>query len=502
MVIVVVGVVILLISLAAFGFLTLMQTENIASAARGDQLQAAAVAMSGREFLAAWLERPRAQRSGIAESDDASDWFAGVLVDGDEDARDRDSRQGRFSIVAPHSDETATRAWRFGYENESAKLHLGRLVQWERWLPGSARTALLNLPGMDESVADALLDWIDADDVPREQGAESEFYRGLQNPVAPRNAVPPALEELLLVRGVTRERLFGLDLNANFRVDRWEEDLARSEATAGSDRSALPWSRYLTLYSGERDETYDGQPRIPLNQPDLGALHRDLGAAFNVNWANFAVAFRQHGPYRGGGEGEDAGQIPLDLSAPPQHTIRSPLELIGVRVAIPQSGGGKPRIFDSPLSDDSVQMRDELPRWMDGVTVIGGAPIYGRVNVNLAPPEVLAGVPGIDAALAQRIVTARRLVALDDPSRRHAVWLLTDGLVDRAEMARLDRFLTTGGDVARCQIIGYYDARSPVARFETIVDGTDRPARQVYYKDLRRLGRGALEDVMNVTSGL
>ena len=36
-------------------------------------------------------------------------------------------------------------------------------------------------------------------------------------------------------------------------------------------------------------------------------------------------------------------------------------------------------------------------------------------------------------------------------------------------------------------------------RFETVVDGTVRPARQVYYKDLRRLGRGVLGDVINVT---
>ena len=67
-------------------------------------------------------------------------------------------------------------------------------------------------------------------------------------------------------------------------------------------------------------------------------------------------------------------------------------------------------------------------------------------------------------------------------------------------MMRLERYVTAGGDVGRAQIIGYYDQRSPIARFETVVDGTDRPARQVYYKDLRRLGRGVLEDVMNVTS--
>ena len=86
---------------------------------------------------------------------------------------------------------------------------------------------------------------------------------------------------------------------------------------------------------------------------------------------------------------------------------------------------------------------------MDRVTVLSGAPIYGRVNVNLAPVEVLSAIPGIDAALAQRIIAARNFVSPDDPARRHAIWLLTEGLVDRAEMARLDGHLTAGGDVVR-----------------------------------------------------
>ena len=66
-------------------------------------------------------------------------------------------------------------------------------------------------------------------------------------------------------------------------------------------------------------------------------------------------------------------------------------------------------------------------------------------------------------------------------------------------MQRLEPWVTAGGDVGRAQIIGYYDLRSPFMRFETVVDGTVRPARQVYYKDLRRLGRGVLGDVISVT---
>ena len=42
-------------------------------------------------------------------------------------------------------------------------------------------------------------------------GAESDYYGSLSPPYAPRNGPPVTIEELLLVRGVTPQLLFGLD---------------------------------------------------------------------------------------------------------------------------------------------------------------------------------------------------------------------------------------------------------------------------------------------------
>ncbi len=508
-VILVVTVVILLVSLAAYGFLTLMQTENKAALARGDQLQAQAVAASGREYLASILELPRSARPPGATRDDMAELFGNILVDGDADAvdaADAGVRLGRFSILAPSQTDDALgagagRSWRFGYENESAKLHLGLLVDLERGDPGAGRAALLNLPNMDESTADAILDWVDSDDQDRDQGAESEYYSGLSPPRQPRNGVPPTLDELLLVKGVTREKLFGIDLNINFQVDGWEEELARQQAESSSEVTT-PWCRYLTVHSAERNETYDGQPRIRLNQPDMVSLHRELSAAFGASWANYIVAYRQHGAYRGSSEGQDASEIPFDARDAATIRFRSPLELIGTRVAIPiAQGSGKPKVtvFNSPFLDDPGQMREYLPRLMDGVTIASDARLSGRININLAPPEVLAALPEIDMALADRIVSARGMPAEDDLSGQNAVWLLLEGIVEREAMMRLEPYVTTGGDVGRAQIIGYYDRRSPIMRFETVIDGTGLPARQLYYKDLRRLGRGVVDEVMSIT---
>ncbi len=497
-VLVVVTVVILLISLAAFGFLVQMQGENLAARARGDMLQASAVASSGREYLAAILEAARASRPEGGDYRDQPEVFGALLVDGQEDDRDEE-RQGRCCLLVATTSVDATRPFRFGYENESTKLHLQSLVDWDRRRTGAGRTALMHLPGMDESTADAILDWVDTDEEPREFGAEADYYASLNPSYRPRNACPPTLEELLLVRGVTREKLLGFDVNANFRVDGSEQRLAEDAVDAAASEAAVPWVHLLTVYSGERNESFDGQARIYLNGDELGQLHQQLAVAFEPGWANFIVAYRQYGPFSGSGEAEDASSHTIDLTQPGKRRIRSPLELIGIRVALPDGSESK-IILESPFSSDETEMREYLPRLMDAVSVRRSPFMVGRVNINLAPPEVLAGIPGMDSDLVERLIGARTLTAAEDPARRHPVWLLTEGVVDLTRMRQLLPYLTTGGDVGRAQIIGYYDTRSPVVRFETVVDATRTPARQLYYKDLRRLGRGALLDVIDVAN--
>jgi general secretion pathway protein K len=64
----------------------------------------------------------------------------------------------------------------------------------------------LTLMGVDASdisvVSDSIQDWIDADDVPRVAGAESDYYQGLTPPYYAKNAPIDDLSELLLVRGI------------------------------------------------------------------------------------------------------------------------------------------------------------------------------------------------------------------------------------------------------------------------------------------------------------
>ena len=64
---------------------------------------------------------------------------------------------------------------------------------------------LLDILGIDSSLADGVVDWLDNDDAPRVGGAESSYYMGLPYPYRAKNDLLDTLDELRLVRGVTPE---------------------------------------------------------------------------------------------------------------------------------------------------------------------------------------------------------------------------------------------------------------------------------------------------------
>ncbi|MBP2676120.1 MAG: type secretion system minor pseudopilin GspK [Deltaproteobacteria bacterium] len=94
-------------------------------------------------------------------------------------------------------------------EDEDRKINLNKLVGThgnapdDMWL--AVFRAFLEQRGIDASLADAFVDWLDNDDSPRVGGAESSYYMSLPRPYMAKNDLFDTLEEILLVRGVTRE---------------------------------------------------------------------------------------------------------------------------------------------------------------------------------------------------------------------------------------------------------------------------------------------------------
>jgi general secretion pathway protein K len=64
-------------------------------------------------------------------------------------------------------------------------------------------------PESADIIVDSILDWKDGDDLHRLSGAESDYYMSLPNPYNARNANFETPEELILVRGITPEILYG-----------------------------------------------------------------------------------------------------------------------------------------------------------------------------------------------------------------------------------------------------------------------------------------------------
>ncbi|MBF0553349.1 MAG: general secretion pathway protein GspK [Nitrospirae bacterium] len=58
-------------------------------------------------------------------------------------------------------------------------------------------------------IVDSIMDWKDADDLTRLHGAESDYYMSLEQPYKAKNANFDSTDELLFVRGVTKEIFYG-----------------------------------------------------------------------------------------------------------------------------------------------------------------------------------------------------------------------------------------------------------------------------------------------------
>jgi general secretion pathway protein K len=90
--------------------------------------------------------------------------------------------------------------------DESGKIDINKI-------PDILLKGLLTGLGVKDEDADVIVDsigdWRDADDFTRLHGAESDYYRSLAVPYKAKNADVESIEELLLVRGVTPELLYG-----------------------------------------------------------------------------------------------------------------------------------------------------------------------------------------------------------------------------------------------------------------------------------------------------
>jgi general secretion pathway protein K len=93
-------------------------------------------------------------------------------------------------------------------EDENAKINVNKVVMGDGKVDPKIHTAisiLLERLEVDIGILDAIIDWIDPDDIPHPDGAEDSHYGTLDPPYACKNGALDTLSELLMIKGVTDE---------------------------------------------------------------------------------------------------------------------------------------------------------------------------------------------------------------------------------------------------------------------------------------------------------
>jgi hypothetical protein len=184
-----------LLTVIAGEFMASGRVKAAAEHNKRDDLRGLALALAG-------------YRAAVAALDDAIEG-----IDLDEDGRlllhYRGFAEGVVAAAVDVPLGDGTYSWRVSDEDGLVNLNqvkqravFGNLLEECGMGPGAER----------DSVIDSVLDWLDANRDHRLNGAEEDYYRGLDPPYSCKDGPLDVVEELLLVKGVTPELFAGGDV--------------------------------------------------------------------------------------------------------------------------------------------------------------------------------------------------------------------------------------------------------------------------------------------------
>jgi hypothetical protein len=523
-------VVVVVLTLVTYQYADAMSSEASAAVRAHELEQAKANAVSGIHYVAELLTNPA--YAGVNLDDDPTQ-FGGLPVGSANPATeptdprwqgDANLRRGggRFSLINLSDTSGTGVTRRYGIEDESRKLNVNALILLDP-VGNALYGALLELPNMTEEIADAIVDWLDADNSIRPNGAESDYYTGGQQPYRCKNGPISSLEELLLVRGVTPVLLFGTDRNRNGVQDGNEE---------GSDRG---WSEYLTCYGRELNVDTAGVARINLNTDDLVTLSTQLEPLVGREAADYILYYRLSGTGEAFQAELPAGRQPAPVAALrdlvqnaldsgtaiPRRKLTSVFTVLNTQIRLPavqmQGPGGQPQmvtpVVACPLNDKTA-LSTCAQVMVDRLTASEDYEMVPRINVNTAPVQVLNTLKGVvpytpdpndpdkpppDNILVQEDIDAilnNRPAAGTDPT---AAWLVTAAGLSPAKFKSIEKYVCGRSGAFRVRSVGYFaNPGGPQASVEAVVEvvaedadgsGPIAKPRIAYFRDTTDLGQ-------------
>ena len=349
---------------------------------------------------------------------------------------------GTFSVL--YGDDAVTPQTRYGATDESAKLNANVATY----------TQLMDLPNMTGSIAAAIIDWRDNNEEPELEGVEGAYYAGQSHPYEIRNGPLRTLRELLLVRGVTPELLYGEDLNTNGLLDPGENDGDLSAPPDNADgRLDRGWFAYLTVYSYECNTDGTGQQRLNLKTADAGTLS---GRLMLESWAAESI-----------------------VKAREQRQFEHLADLLNVtRDQSIQRGPVDADFYTRSDSEKDRPVTETIfEQIVDRLTLSDDQTLPGRININTAPQAVLATLPEVDEDLAAAIVRQR-----DAASGFSSIGqLLKVSGMNRDKFAELESSVTVRSNVFRILSYGHAVSGLATATIECVVERRQDEPRVLYW---------------------
>jgi len=313
----------------------------------------------------------------------------------------------------------------------------------------ATKDQFMALPYMEEDVADAILDWRDTNDDLQAEGAEAGYYENVDFPYTIRNGPIRTIRELLRIKGVTAELLYGEDTNLNGQLDYNEMDGELSPPVDnGDDYLDEGWIAYLTCYSFETSTDAEGNQRVNINNANERQLERQLG--ISSSQARWIVQNR--------GNGYESTADLLDNNSPEKSQG--------------DSGGGQNNA--EPLD------RQTFSQIADRITVGGGDSVPGKININTAPREVLTALFGGDEQaeqIAYAIITERASLVAGFESTAE---LMNVKSVDIGKYKEIADQITVRSDVYTIRCFATADLSGARLLSECVVDRSETPCKILY----------------------
>ncbi len=483
-------VVVAFLALAAYRFNDSMSAEFQATDSAVRLVQARAIADSGVAYAISELSQGNMPQAGVVQSV----------------SMPNSTNNGTFEILS--------------FEDESSKWNINALLSMDP--TGKQLSTLLTklqpqVPSLTPDVIASIVDWLDSDDTPGEGGCENEYYNTQDPPYYCKNGPLDSIDELLLVKGITPEILFGDGLNPGI-------------------------ASYFTIFSREQNvipptSTSSGSQaftaKINLNDTDVQSFKSKASGILSDNLTTFLMAYRIYGASKqqpntlsvvanllagkGSTEGvagmksEDYSAISAEITKKLEaaasdpsilkNKITSIMDLVSSNIDVTvktEAKGNQPAstktiTFPSPLKDTSAAQQ-YLPTLFQDFTTADTVDLPAKINILSADQIALQGLPSLEAADIQMIVSNRPAgTQQTDPVYLTPTWLLTTANLTAQKIKGIENYVTGRSTAFRVRVLGKLDKGGPMGLMEAVIETSGPRPRVVYFRDLSEKSRQAKE---------